>query len=190
MVSGSRLKPGTFAARYVDSIGGKPQAMSLGTSLLTSAVNAALANAMAAHADETTTPIRSARYAGCGIFGGGTRHRNSRASGNDMLRAVAQAMTSAHGWSCRSTERGTARPFDTTFPPTAAAAAMLRLEPRQVRHAFPMRASRRLEWVTGPATASTSRSPSISAAWGRATASWLLPWWRWSERYEDPYRRQ
>jgi hypothetical protein len=26
MVSGSRLKPGEFAARYVDSLGGKPQA--------------------------------------------------------------------------------------------------------------------------------------------------------------------
>src|SRR5260221_167390 len=69
MVSGSRLKPGTFAARYVDSIGGKPQAMVIGTSLLTSAVNAALANAMAAHADETddTNPV-GPLHAGCGTL--------------------------------------------------------------------------------------------------------------------------
>jgi hypothetical protein len=55
MVSGSRLKPGEFAARYVDSLGGKPQAMVIGTGIVTSAVHAALANAMAAHADESGT---------------------------------------------------------------------------------------------------------------------------------------
>src|SRR6266853_1675248 len=53
MVSGSRLKPGEFAARYVDGMGGKPQATVIGTGIVTSAVNAALANGMAAHGDET-----------------------------------------------------------------------------------------------------------------------------------------
>jgi len=59
MVSGSRLKPGELAARYVDSLGGKPQATVIGSSIVTSAVNAALANAMSAHADETddTNPV-------------------------------------------------------------------------------------------------------------------------------------
>ena len=67
MVSGSRLKPGDLAARYVDSLGGKPQAMVIGTGIVTSAVNAALANAMAAHADETddTNPIGPV-HLGCG----------------------------------------------------------------------------------------------------------------------------
>src|SRR5260370_1467097 len=67
MVSGSRLKPGDLAARYVDSLGGKPQAMVVGTGIVTSAVNAALANAMAAHADETddTNPIGPV-HLGCG----------------------------------------------------------------------------------------------------------------------------
>ncbi len=98
MVSGSRLKPGAFAARYVDSIGGKPQAMVIGTSLLTSAVNAALANAMAAHADETddAVPWRQPSPPG-----------NSRgAPGTTCCARSRLAMTSAHGWSCRSTERG------------------------------------------------------------------------------------
>src|SRR5258708_16985913 len=46
-------------------------------------------------------------------------------------------MTSAHGWSCRSTERRhSPSRLPPTFSATAAAAAMLRLEPRQVRHAF------------------------------------------------------
>ena len=53
MVSGSRLKAGEMAARYVDSLGGKPQATVIGTGIVTSSVNAALANGMAAHGDET-----------------------------------------------------------------------------------------------------------------------------------------
>jgi Cft2 family RNA processing exonuclease len=51
ILSGSRLKPGELAARYVDSLGGKPQATVIGTGIVTSPVNAALANAMSAHAD-------------------------------------------------------------------------------------------------------------------------------------------
>jgi hypothetical protein len=52
-VSGSRLKPGQFAARYADSLGGKPQATVIGTDLLTSPVVAAFGNGMMAHSDET-----------------------------------------------------------------------------------------------------------------------------------------
>ncbi len=35
MVSGSRLKAGQLATRYVDGLGGKPQAMVVGTGILT-----------------------------------------------------------------------------------------------------------------------------------------------------------
>ena len=86
MVSGSRLKPGGLAARYVDSLGGKPQAMVVGTGILTSAVNAALANAMAAHADETddTNPIGPV-HLGCGAVSAAlaTAELAGR-SGNDL----------------------------------------------------------------------------------------------------------
>src|SRR5712672_2564117 len=140
MVSGSRLKPGTFAARYVDSIGGKPQAMVIGTSLLTSAVNAALANAMAAHADETddTNPV-GPFHAGCGTLAAAlaTGELAGR-SGNDMLRAVALGydVGARLVMSLNGARRQSRSPMTTTFSTTAAAAAMLRLEPRQVRHAF------------------------------------------------------
>ena len=75
MVSGSRLKPGELAARYVDSLGGKPQAMVIGTGIVTSAVHAALANAMAAHADETddTNPIGPV-HLGCSAVSAAFRH--------------------------------------------------------------------------------------------------------------------
>jgi hypothetical protein len=90
MVSGSRLKPGEFAARYVDSLGGKPQAMVIGTGIVTSAVHAALANAMAAHADETddTNPV-GPFHAGCGAVSAALAVAElAGRTGNDMLRAV------------------------------------------------------------------------------------------------------
>src|SRR5262249_56018537 len=68
MISGSRLKAGAMAARYVEGLGGKPQATVIGTGLLTSTVNAALANGMAAHGDETDdSHLRGRFHPGCGI---------------------------------------------------------------------------------------------------------------------------
>ncbi|MBI2223547.1 MAG: MmgE/PrpD family protein, partial [Betaproteobacteria bacterium] len=53
MISGTRLLPGKKAIAYVRSIGGKPEAGVIGTRIVTSAANAALANGMFGHADET-----------------------------------------------------------------------------------------------------------------------------------------
>jgi 2-methylcitrate dehydratase PrpD len=143
MVSGSRLKAGGLAARYVDSLGGKPQAMVIGTPIVTSSVHAALANGMAAHADETddTNPIGPV-HLGCGAVSAAlaTGELAGR-SGRDLLRAVALGydigarMTMALGVGQGS---GTRSPsvLMTTFVAAASAAAMLRLDARQVRHTF------------------------------------------------------
>src|SRR6266849_2495999 len=91
MVSGSRLKAGEMAARYVESLGGKPQATVIGTPILTSTVNAALANGMAAHGDETDdSHLRGRFHPGCGIVPAAlaTAELAGR-NGNDLLRAVA-----------------------------------------------------------------------------------------------------
>src|ERR1019366_3307596 len=53
MVSGSRLKPGEMAIAYVRAQGGVPESSVIGTNIKTSAINAALANGMCGHADET-----------------------------------------------------------------------------------------------------------------------------------------
>jgi hypothetical protein len=53
MVSGAVLPPGVLAIRYVRAQGGTAEASVLTTDIRTSAVNAALANGMFAHADET-----------------------------------------------------------------------------------------------------------------------------------------
>jgi 2-methylcitrate dehydratase PrpD len=142
MVSGSRLKPGALAARYVDSQGGKPQAMVIGTGIVTSAVNAALANGMAAHADETddTNPV-GPFHPGCGAVSAAlaTAELAGR-TGSDLLRAVALG----HDVGARlvislglgNPTRHSPSTLITTFVAAACSAAMLRLDPRQVRHVF------------------------------------------------------
>jgi 2-methylcitrate dehydratase PrpD len=144
MVSGSRLKAGQLAARYVDGLGGKPQATVIGTAILTSTVNAALANGMAAHGDETDDSHLLGRFhPGCGIVPAAlaTAELAGR-SGNDVLRAVALGydigarLIFSLGFGKLYTERNSTHTLSTTFGATAAAAAMLRLDPRGVRHAF------------------------------------------------------
>ena len=53
MVSGSRLAPGKKAIGYVKNLGGVKEACVIGSRIINTAVNAALANGMLAHADET-----------------------------------------------------------------------------------------------------------------------------------------
>jgi 2-methylcitrate dehydratase PrpD len=53
MISGSRLLPGRRAIAYTRSLGGKAEAGVAATRIVTSAANAALANGMFGHADET-----------------------------------------------------------------------------------------------------------------------------------------
>src|SRR5262245_63388548 len=53
MVSGAHMKPGEMAIRYARAQGGVEEASVVTTDIRTSAVNAALANGMFAHADET-----------------------------------------------------------------------------------------------------------------------------------------
>jgi 2-methylcitrate dehydratase PrpD len=144
MVSGSQLKAGKLAARYVDGLGGKPQATVVGTTILTSPVNAALANGMAAHGDETDdSHLRGRFHPGCGIVPAALATAEiADRGGNDMLRAVALGydvgarLILSLGFGKLYSERHSTHSLSTTFGATAAASAMLRLDPRGVRHAF------------------------------------------------------
>jgi 2-methylcitrate dehydratase PrpD len=53
MVSGSQLKPGRVARKYVESQAGATEAQVVGSRVITSAIDAAFANAIMVHADET-----------------------------------------------------------------------------------------------------------------------------------------
>ena len=179
MVSGSRLKAGKMAARYVESLGGKPQATVIGTSILTSSVNAALANGMAAHGDETDDfHLRGRFHPGSGIVPAAlaTAELAGR-SGNDVLRAVALGydigarVIFALGF-------GNSGPTATVPTPWRPTLGRPRRRPRccgSIRAAcatrFLLRPSRPQVCRTGSATANMWRRPSISAAWAPAMAS-------------------
>ncbi|MCX5542453.1 MmgE/PrpD family protein [Paraburkholderia sp. CNPSo 3076] len=91
MVSGSRMRPGMLATQYVRTLGGAPQASVVGSDLRTSTVNAALANAMRAHSDETDDfePVTKA-HPGCSTVPAALALGEAQgASGAALVRAVA-----------------------------------------------------------------------------------------------------
>ena len=68
IVSGSRLKAGRVAAQFIANLGGHHEATVMGTELVSSTVNAAFCNAMAAHADETDdSHLGGLFHPGCAI---------------------------------------------------------------------------------------------------------------------------
>jgi 2-methylcitrate dehydratase PrpD len=90
VVSGSRLPPAGPVLRYVDSLGGTEEALVCGTATLTTAVNAAMANAMLAHADETDdSHLTSRSHLGCGVVPAAlAMGEREGSSGKSLLRAV------------------------------------------------------------------------------------------------------
>jgi len=91
MVSGARMRPGEMALRYVRSLGGVEEATVIASNFRTTAVNAALANGMFGHADETDDfePVTKA-HPGCSVVPSAlATGERSGGSGMDMIRAVA-----------------------------------------------------------------------------------------------------
>jgi 2-methylcitrate dehydratase PrpD len=144
IVSGAQMKPGEAAIRYVQAQGGTPEASVLTTSIKTSAVNAALANGMFGHADETDDfePVTKA-HPGCAVLPAAlaVAEREGR-SGTEVVRAVALG----YDLCCRflmalgpDHVRGTHRSAEgtsATFGAVAAAASLARLDERGMRHAL------------------------------------------------------
>src|SRR6266850_5018448 len=144
MVSGARLKPGEMAIRYIRGQGGTAEASVLTTNIMTSAVNAALANGMFAHADETDDfePVTKA-HPGCSVVPAALAiaEREGR-SGIELLRAVALG----YDVCCRflmalgpDLVRGTHRSAEgvgSTFSSVAAAACLARLDETGMRYAL------------------------------------------------------
>src|SRR6267154_4734640 len=143
MLSGSRLKPGELAAAYVDRLGGRPEATVIGTRIVTSAVNAALANGMMGHADETDDSHLGGRFhPGCGIVPAALAVAELKeCSGAQFVRAVALGydigarLNMSMGYSEPNNRPGhSTHSLGTAFGAAAAAAALLRFDARQVRH--------------------------------------------------------
>jgi 2-methylcitrate dehydratase PrpD len=144
MVSGARLKPGEMAIRYTRAQGGIPEAAVFTTDIRTSAVNAALANAMFAHADETDdVDLGTKTHPGSAVVPAALAlgERFDR-SGAELLRAVALGYDMCCRWmlaidtaSVRATHRST-EGIGATIGAAAAAAAMARLDESGMRYAL------------------------------------------------------
>ena len=142
MLSGSRLLPGRRAIEFVATQGGVPEATVIGSTLVTSAINAALANGMHAHADETDdTYYLALVHPGCGVVPAALAlAERERSTGTELLRAVVLGydicarMSIALGIE-RFRERGhSTHSFGHMFGAAAAAAAILKLNVDQTRY--------------------------------------------------------
>jgi 2-methylcitrate dehydratase PrpD len=144
MVSGARMRPGEMALRYVRSLGGVEEASVIASNFRTTAVNAALANGMFGHADETDDfePVTKA-HPGCSVVPSvlAIGERNG-GTGMDMIRAVALG----YDLCCRflmalgpDHVRGTHRSAEgtsSTFGSVGGAAGMAKLNEEQMRVAL------------------------------------------------------
>jgi len=142
MLSGSRLLPGRQAISFVRTLGGTKEACVIGGRFVTSAANAALANGMSAHADETDdSHAPSLTHPGCGIVPAALAvAERQRAGGEALLRAVAlgydvcaRLTMSLDAYQFREDGHST-HSFGPTFGAAAAAGSLFSFNEKQVRH--------------------------------------------------------
>jgi 2-methylcitrate dehydratase PrpD len=142
MVSGAPLPPGKKAISYARTRGGTKEACVVATGIVTTAENAALANGMLAHADETDdSHAPSLTHPGCGIVPAAlAMGEREQASGEALLGAVAlgydvgcRLTQSLNAYEFREDGHST-HSFGPMFGAAAASAALARLNERQVRH--------------------------------------------------------
>ena len=142
MVSGSRLLPGQKAISYIKTQGGTPEACVIGSRIVTSAENAALANGMLGHADETDdSHAPSLTHPGCGIVPAAlAMGEREQSNGVAFLRAVAlgydvgcRLTMALHAYDFREAGHST-HSFGPMFGAAAAAGSLANLKYDQVRH--------------------------------------------------------
>jgi 2-methylcitrate dehydratase PrpD len=145
MISGSELLPGQAALRYIRAHGGKGETTIAGSALTASATDAALANGVMAHADETDDSHNASRsHPGCAVvpaalaageeFGiDGARFLRAVTLGYDIGTRVVLAMGGAE-FSYQSSFA--THSIAGTFGAAAAAACAAGLDARQMRWAL------------------------------------------------------
>jgi 2-methylcitrate dehydratase PrpD len=144
MVSGAHLKPGEMAIRYARSQGGVAEATVVTTDIRTTAVNAALANAMFAHADETDDfhPATKA-HPGCSVVPAAlAMAEREGSSGSELVRAVTlgydlccRFLVALDADLVRKTHRS-AEGTSSTMGAVGAAASLAKLDEAKMRYAL------------------------------------------------------
>jgi 2-methylcitrate dehydratase PrpD len=145
MISGSELPPGQAAQRYIRAHGGKGSATIAGTALTASATDAALANGMMAHADETDDSHNVSRsHPGCSVVPAAlAAGEELGADGARLLRAVAlgydigpRAINAMGGAAFSYDSSLSTHSIAGTFGAAAAASCIAGLDARQMRWMF------------------------------------------------------
>jgi len=144
MVSGAHLKPGVMAIKFARAQGGVAEATVVTTDIRTTAINAALVNAMFAHADETDDfhPETKA-HPGCSVVpaalamaeregSSGLALLNAVALGYDLCCRFLIALGAEHVRGAHRSAEGTS----STLGAVGAAAAIARLDEKSMRHAL------------------------------------------------------
>jgi len=144
MVSGAVLPPGVMATRYVRAQGGTAEASVLTTDIRTTAVNAALANGMFAHADETDDfePVTKAHPGSAVVPAALAMAEREGRSGTELIRAVVlgydlccRLLMTLGPDHVRATHRS-AEGTSATFGAVGSAASLARLDEKGMRFAL------------------------------------------------------
>jgi 2-methylcitrate dehydratase PrpD len=142
MVSGSQLPPGRKAIDYIRTLGGTKEAGVVGSKFITTAENAALANGMLAHADETDdSHAPSLTHPGCGIVSAAlAMAERQQSGGRELIRAVAlgydvgcRLTMALHPYEFREAGHST-HTFGPMFGAAAAAGALAGVNFNQARY--------------------------------------------------------
>jgi len=140
IVSGSKFKPGEYAKKYAKSQGGVEEAQVVGSPFVTSAINAALANGMMAHADETDDSNESSlTHPGCAIVPAALAvSEREKADGMGLVKGVVTGydigcrMTKTLGVVELNSRHRCTHSIGGTFGAAAAAASIMRLDEKKV----------------------------------------------------------
>ncbi len=144
IVSGAAMTPGRFAIDYVRGLAGAPQASVMASSVVTTAADTALANAMCAHADETDDfePETKAHPGSSAVPAALAVGEKNGSSGESVIRSVALgydlgcrlllALGAGHVRASHRSAEGTS----STFCALGAAAPLAALDERRMRFAI------------------------------------------------------
>jgi 2-methylcitrate dehydratase PrpD len=142
IVSGTQLAAGMHGARFAASTGGAEEALAVGARALLPAAQAAFANAMAAHGDETDDSHLAGRcHPGCAIVPAALAIAERQdVDGAALLRAITLGydvcvrVNIALGFPPPARAKHSTHSIGPAFGAAAAAGALLRLDARQSRH--------------------------------------------------------
>lgn len=142
IISGTRLRAGRRAVAFASSQVGPPQACVPGTSLRTTAIDAAFTAAMCAHADETDDSHLGGRFhPGCAVVPAALAVAEYRGrSGAELLRAIAcgydigARATLALGFSAPRSGTHSTHCLGANFGAAAAAGTLAGLDAAQAEH--------------------------------------------------------